>query len=246
MAPLNLSSPTIKTNINLKDSASGQLIPITAKSADDPHRTLGHWKAPADPKQSRQLHVLTTKAKTIATLIHIAHLTRFGSTMAYHGIYISSLKFVLPQCFFNESALKKAEQQTTPLIVAKCGYNRHTPTALRYAPTHHAGCGFVRWKTLQGEGQITLFLKHWRTNTIISRILRIALAWRQWQSGISASILSDTKTPLPHLSSRWLHSLRRFLKSISAKLRLQQPFVTPPERNSDLYIMEFCNSNKPF
>jgi hypothetical protein len=207
---------------------------------------LGHWKAPADPKQSKQLKILIAKMSNISTLIHIANLSRYGATTAYHGIYISSLKFVLPQCFFDDRTLQKAERKTTPLIVAKCGYNRNTAIALRYAPTHYAGCGFVRWQTLQGEGQIHLFMKHWRTDTIISKVLRIAISWCQWQSGLSTSILTDTKTPLPHLSSRWMSSLRRFLRNISATLKLQHPSVTTPERTSDIYIMEHAIRCKQF
>jgi hypothetical protein len=111
---------------------------------------------------------------------------------------------------------------------------------------HHAGCGFVRWQTLQGEGQILLFVKHWRTNTIISKVLRIAISWCQWQSGLSSSILLDTKTPLPHLASRWIASLRRFLRHISASLRLSHPAVTLPERTSDIYIMEHAIRCKLF
>lgn len=230
----------------LHDALTKTDIPIKSKPADESHKTLGHWKAPADPKQKRQLNILISKARSIATLIHLANVTRYGASLAYHGIYISSLKFVLPQCFLPFNSLKKAEQQTTPLIVAKCGYNRHTAVSLRYAPLHHAGCGFVRWHTLQGEGQITLFLKHWRTNTIISQILRIAISWSQWQSGLSQSILKDTKTPLPHLSSRWLNSLRTFLQHISGSLSLLQPMITPPERSSDIYIMEYAIRSNNF
>lgn len=232
--------------INLKDSLTNEIIAVPSKSADDPHKTLGHWKAPAEPRQTTQLNTLISKAQTIATLIHLSKVSRFGATLAYHGIYLTSLKYVLPQCFFTPHALQKAERKTTSLIVAKCGYNRHTSLALRYAPLTHAGCGFVRWQTLQGEGQIALFLKHWRTNTIISQVLRIALAWCQWQSGISKCILQDTRTNLPHLSSRWMISLRRFLQSIAAKLKLHEPPVTPPERIGDIYIMEFAIRSNHF
>jgi hypothetical protein len=63
------------------------------------------------------------------------------------------------------------------IILAKCSYNRHTAYAILYAPTAYAGGGFIHWYTLQREGQITNFLKHWRTGTMISTMLRIDLAW---------------------------------------------------------------------
>jgi len=99
---------------------------------------------------------------------------------------------------------------------------------------------------MQGEGQITLFLKHWRTDTMVSRVLRIALAWSQWQSGLSKSILQDTRTKLPHLESRWIKSLRRFLYKIKASIQLDNSRVVPSERMNDIYIMEYAIRCKLF
>ena len=149
------------SQIQITDAATGEVIQIPSKRANDPHKTLGHWKAPADHLQKQQLAALTTKANSITTLICISQLSRFGSTLAYHGTYIPSMKYVLPQCFFEEKALDKAERQSLPPLIAKCGYNRKIAIGLRYAPLSYAGCGFVRWSTMQGEGQVTLFLKHW-------------------------------------------------------------------------------------
>jgi hypothetical protein len=217
----------------LKDPTTGAIIPISSKSAIESHSTLGHWKAPADPKQSKQLKILISKMSNISTLIHIANLSRYGATTAYLGIYISSLKYVLPQCFFDDRTLQKAERKTIPLIVAKCGYNRTTAIALRYAPTHHAGCGFVRWQTLQGEGQIHLFMKHLRTDTIISQVLRIAISWCQWQSGLSTSILGngyENATPTP------LQQMDVFPPTLSPPHRCHPKTATPISHDTRTHI----------
>ena len=236
----------ISSQIQVTDAATGEAIQIPPKRADDPHKTLGHWKSPADHLQKQQLAALTTKANSITTLISISQLTRFGATLAYHGIYVPSMKYVLPQCFFEEKVLDRAERQSLPPLIAKSGYNRNVATQLRYAPLSYAGCGFIRWSTMQGEGQVTLFLKHWRTDTMVSRVLRIALAWSQWQSGLSKSILQDTLTKLPHLESRWIKSLRTFLCKIKASIQLDNPRVVPTERTNDIYIMEYAIRCKLF
>lgn len=236
----------IPTSIRITDAENGAQILIPSKRADQPHRTLGHWKSPADPKQTEQLKALSQKANSLAILISTGQLTRFGSTLAYHGVYIPCLKYVLPQCFFPAHALDRAERQSLQHIIAKCGFNRHTPTQLRYAPLTYAGCGFIRWSTLQGEGQIMLFLKHWRTQTIVSRILRVALAWSQFQSGLSKSILQDTRTNLPHLEGRWIKSLRTFLGKVNATIEVDKPYVVPPERERDIYIMEYAITSNLF
>ena len=163
-SPDGTPTPIINNNthqITLNDSATNAQVQINPNKANIPHKTLGHWKAPADPKQTLQLQTLLTKAKHTTLLIATANLTRHGTNLAYHGVYIAFLRYVLPQCFFTAKQLNSAEQQTIQPIISKCGYNRNTATAIRYAPTSYAGCGFVRWTRLQGEGQIALFLKHW-------------------------------------------------------------------------------------
>jgi hypothetical protein len=150
------------------------------------------------------------------------------------------VKYPLPQSFFDKKTLDRTESKVMGTIKARCGYNLHTASAILYAPTSYAGGGFVHWYTLQGEGQIQQFLKHWRTNTMISRMLRIDLAWSQWQSGLSRPILTATSTPLPHLECRWLRSLRTFLHYSNSHLHVHQPFTQPIERIGDFHIMDYA------
>jgi hypothetical protein len=233
--------PAPDYDILLQDAETDEAIKIKPKRADEPHKTLGHWKSPAEPKQRKQLQELLGKAKNTMALIAISPLTRAGTVQAYNGVYVTTtLKYVLPQCFFTDKQLEQTERKTIQPILARCGYNRNTAIALRYTPTTYAGCGLTRWSTLQGEGQIGLFLKHWRTTTIISHVLRIAISWSQWQAGLPKSILKDTTTPTPHLESRWMTSLRTFLAKINASLHLDHSKTVPEEREGDIYIMEYA------
>jgi hypothetical protein len=226
--------------ILVKDSETNEMIPILAKSSSDPHKTLGHWKAPSEPKSKTQLAALVEKSQQQAILIATGTLSRHGASLAYFGIYLASLKYVLPQCHFQHEQLDKAEAKTISTILAKCGFNRHTPRPIRYAPATYAGCGFLPWWVIQSEGQISLFLKHWRTDTIISQTLRVATAWGQWMSGLSHSFLFDVSTPLPHLDAPWLTSLRSALDRANMKIHLQHSYVMPPERSNDVHIMEWA------
>jgi hypothetical protein len=146
----------ISSQIQVTDAATGQVIQIPTKRVDDPHKTPGHWKAPEGLRQKLQLAALTTKANSITTLICVNQLTRFGSTLAYHGIYLPSMKYILPEWFSKTRPLTWLKEVATTNI-AKCGNNRNIATGLR-ALQSYAGCGFVRWSTMQGEGQVTLFL----------------------------------------------------------------------------------------
>ena len=110
----------------VKDAETGTMIHIPAKQADDPHKTLGHWKAPIETRQSQQLKALKAKAKDISILIGTGALSRHGADLAYHAMYCASLKYVLPQCFFTPHTLDQAEAKSLPIILAKQGFNRNT------------------------------------------------------------------------------------------------------------------------
>jgi len=198
-------------NITVRDSITGDRISIPAKTATDAHKTLGHYKAPADGRQKQQLHAMTHRAKQLSLLLSTSPIGRSGSMLAYQSMYASAVDYALPQSFFSKAQLDKAQGQSMGSILAKCGYARTTATSLVYAPTEYGGAGFVSWYALQGVGQVQLFLKHWRTTSMISKVLRIDLAWSQWQAGIGSSILHNVQTSLPWLECRWLRSLRDFL-----------------------------------
>ena len=151
----------------------------------------------------------------------------------------------MPQCHFPAGKLRKAEKQSLPSLYAKCGFSRKTPQALLFAPTEYGGGGFIHWDTLQGEGQILHFIKHWRTTTVISSTLRINVAWCQWQAGTSTSILSSTG-PLEYLEARWLPSLRSALDRFGASIVTDTSFIPNPERENDSYIMDIVHTSRQF
>jgi hypothetical protein len=100
------------------------------------------------------------------------------------------------------------------------------------------GGRFVHWDTLQEEGQIKHFLKHWCTNSTISQTLRMTVAWAQWQSGFSTSFMTAVGTQLPYLECRWLNFLRLFLHHIHTTIMLDCNIIPAPERLGDQYIVE--------
>jgi hypothetical protein len=128
-----------------------------------------------------------------------------------------------PMLFYRESA----PYCPKPLILAKCGYMRTMAYIIVFGPIQFAGSGFVRWLTLQGEGQIMLFLKHWRARDDAGLLLRIALGWVQYQSGRGIPILEDVHSRIPYLESRWNPSLRQFLACpLHARQRLRRLYPT--------------------
>lgn len=82
-----------------------------------------------------------------------------------------------------------------------------------------------------------LVLKHFRSSTMVSTQLNIALAWCQRMSGISKPILEYPSIQLPHLETSFFPSLRAYLSSTNSALILENTHVVPLQRIGDLHLI---------
>ena len=115
-----------------------------------------------------------------------------------------------------------------------------------YGPLALGGASFRSLIVQQGVAQVLTFVRQWRTNSIAGKLLRIAVSWFQSQVGVSYSFLENVHTPLPQLESKWLKSLRTFLASINAKLRLDNPYLPKLQRLHDFCIMDAIHESGKF
>jgi hypothetical protein len=120
----------------------------------------------------------------------------------------------------------------------KLGYSRSTPRPVRCGPLKYGGVNLHPLKDSQGSGQILQCLKHLRTPSVVQRLWLIALHWAQLQSSFQKPILEDSNTPIPHLESQYIHSIRQFLQSINGSIRMEIPSTVPLQRVRDQSIME--------
>jgi hypothetical protein len=146
--------------ITIPDSKTQANIMIPAKSVVNPHKSLGHYKAPAG-NSARQLRVLKEKSNKPGQQVSTGPFNWNDSRTFYRSIYQKAMGYVLPQSFFTKHQLKTIQTAAMSTIVAKCGYYRKTIRAVIYGPSTLAGATFLELYTHQGTGQIMLFLKFW-------------------------------------------------------------------------------------
>ena len=65
-------------------------------------------------------------------------------------------------------------------------------------------------------------------------------------AGTGTSILQDVTTRLPHLETKWIPAVRGFLKSIRARIELEEDYVPPTQRKRDSYIMDYVTKSPKF
>jgi hypothetical protein len=132
------------------------------------------------------------------------------------------------------------------IITARCGYNRTTKKDILFGPRVYGGAGFHHLYHRQGSQQVLYFLRHWRLQTHIGKMLKCVLAWAQYSLGVSYPILEVTREPLPHMESKWVGSIRIFLSTINGGLQLDDPGIPPRQREHDQYIMDIIIASRLF
>jgi hypothetical protein len=106
--------------IHIIDAESQEKIPIPAKRVFETHKTLGHHKSPL-PNLLHEIHPLQQKANRLALLIATSPISRSGAFLAYHSIFIPSIKYTLPQSFYTKKILDQAQASSIGYIISKCG-----------------------------------------------------------------------------------------------------------------------------
>ena len=162
--------------------------------------------------------------------------------MYYDAIFLSSINYVLPQCFFSSADLRSIGSKAQQAFAVKCGFSRTISLAVRYGPHDLGGAGFLTLETLQGEGQILNVLKHLRSQSHINAVLQSTLAWAQLVAGVHQPILEYPSIRLPHLEGRLFPSMRKFLHTIDGSISLANSFVPATQRQNDRYLMNMAMS----
>jgi hypothetical protein len=206
---------------------------------------LGCQKCPGNQKQ--QQAALQAKCDDYARVINCSKLSRRGTQVFYQAIYRLSVNYPLPVCYFTFKELDKIQRKVHQAMVSGCGFNRFTARAVLFGPAYLGGATFFHLYDEQGYGQVSHFLKAWRTpHSHAGQMLRVAVSWAQYCIGTSTPLFADTTTSLPHLESTWLASLRTYLQAVQGHIELDTTYTPPLLRQHDQYIMDLAIQSKRF
>jgi hypothetical protein len=129
----------------------------------------------------------------------------------------------------------------------KLGFNPNTPRAVVFGPCIRAGLRLRDLPTEQGIALLILIIRHLRSNTAQTKILRIALAWWQLVMGTSFSLLESPLQALLHDEAHIFSATRQFLKDVNGQLHIQEitDNLPCPLRERDLCLLDVicCQPN---
>jgi hypothetical protein len=125
--------------LQLKDSATDTSLHVVSKFTYMTHKTLGHFKAPASTSKTH-LKMLIKKTAILSCQLATSPTTCAQDLLFYWAIYMATIRYWLPQCFFfAPKALHKAQRKSIPLILAKSGNMRTTTYSILFGPRKFGG-----------------------------------------------------------------------------------------------------------
>ena len=231
--------------LQVEDTLSNTKHSLQLLSPYQAHKTLGHYKDPAGT-QGEQFRQLLKKSDDITKFLWTCPLTRLEAWTFYYACYLPSVCYPLACSSLTKQKLEHIQQKALSILIPRCGFNRHTKREILFGPMELGGACFRHLYVEQGIRQVGLFMRNWRAQSTAGKLLRIAVSWFQQQIGTSFSFLRNVTTPLPHLESVWLKSLREFLASIDSHLSLEETYVAPLQRVHDAHIMDCIIESKSF
>ena len=243
-APVMVDAPTPPAPLRITGK-QGQVVAITHVQNSKAIKYLGCLKSPMN--QQEQMLKLQEQCDDYARVVNCSRLSPRGTQVFYQAIYRLSVGYPLPMCYFSLNELNRIQKKSHKAMLAGCGFNRNTNKAVVFGPAQLGGLEFFHLYDEQGYGQVTTFMKFWRSpNTHPGELLRISVAWAQYCAGTSWSILADTTTALPHLESSWLASMRMYLNCIDATMELDTPYTPALQCVGDTFIMDAVLTSHSF
>ena len=233
--------------IEVTDPYTNARQPLQYLSPYTAHKTLGYYKEPAGT-QKVQFEKLLEKSDGITSFLWETPLTRIEAWTYYTSCYLPSVCYPLTGSFMSQAQLDKIQRKAMSIIIPRCGFNRTTHRAIIYGPREMGGAGFRHLHVEQGVRQTVYFLRQWRLNSCVGRLLKCSIAWLQLSVGVSYPVLEQPARPLPHMESLWLASMRQFLALTNTAIQLDDPCLPALQRENDAYIMDMilhCNHYTP-
>jgi hypothetical protein len=202
---------------------------IRQSPLDQPTRILGVYLTPTgdfDP----QLHILKSKADTMALNILSLHLTASDNRIFHRTMYTPALKYPLPAIAINEEKFEPVQSKVIASLLRKMGAARHTPVPIRHGPIELGGLNLLDLPTELGIARIRYMFDAIYRKSETGDLLILTVKLSQIESGIELPILEYPNQTVRYATNTWVTSLRRHLAQHNLTITFDRQTTMSPSR----------------
>jgi hypothetical protein len=228
----------LPSDIELRDSETGNKATIATKSSYESHKTLGVMMNPAGTTKD-EIDRLSIKSMKFAQGISLAALTKIEAMMLYTFYFIPSIGYGLAVGILTLLQAAKIQSKPLQVLLPKMGFNQKTAGAVVFGPRALGGVVLRHFFAEQGTHKVQMILQQLRIQKPLGKLLATQLRWAQRTAGVSKSILTETKRPLPQLAGEhWVTTLREFLQESNLGIETTMIEGISTTRTGDKVIMD--------
>jgi hypothetical protein len=169
-------------------------------------------------------------------LVKNSPLNHRQGALAYHLVYISSLKYGLPSVSLTWSQIDQIHKYAVDKFLSVMGYDHSTHRTLVYGPAELGGLGVRHLYTETLGMKIDTVMSHIRAQSDLGKTLIININYIQLLSGLAAPILLS-RDDIRYIPNNWILHIRTFLIEINATLDIHGLWCPKPQREADICIM---------
>jgi hypothetical protein len=237
----NLITSQTTTPIHITDSETKQTVNLPELSHQKSYKLLGIQMA-FDGNQIAQATAFHQKCEALSIAFSKCSLSKEDTVQGYRSILLPKLRYGLSATNINSMNLASSQKLITKDLLPKLGFNRHTPSAIVYAPTHFGGIRLFDMTVEQGVAHINFLISHLRAQTGTATTIKNLLESYMIATGTITSPMCDT-TKHKYIDSPWIETTKAILQ------RTNSTIITPgiqhprPLRDRDQAIMQITVHN---
>jgi hypothetical protein len=170
-------------------------VPVEHYNFDVAHKYLGNQMAHNFQMKTAYAQLLAT-SNQFARRLAASPLSKRDAWIACFTVYLPQTTYTLCLTAHSAPKLRKLQSKALCATLNKVGFNRNTPHPVVFGPCIRAGLSMRDLPTEQGIALLIMIIRHLRSHTAQTKILRIAL----WQlvMGTSFSFLATPDPILLH------------------------------------------------
>jgi hypothetical protein len=156
---------------------------ITHKDVSVPHKTLGCFKSIIGNDEA-EVEYVKHNSDGYGNLVKNSPLNHRQGALAYHLVYISSLKYGLPSASLSWSQIDQIHKYAVDKFLSVMGYDHSTHRALVYRPAEFGGLGVRHLYTETLGMKIDTVMSHIRAQSDLGTSFIININYIQLLSGL--------------------------------------------------------------
>ena len=220
----------------LKESETGDHIPIPVKTCAEAVKRLGIWST-CNGTWNKEVRLWIAHSRDFSKRVKGAGLSRVAGYLAYQAVWLAKFRYSAAVVGYSVTQLSAIQSSVIGSCLSASGFSAKMPRAVVYGPQEYGGMAWDNVLVLSLYEKIKMLVGSIRLQDKVGGMLQIQLSWLQLFAGIGTPLL-QYHNAIPFLPSGWLTNVTHLLVETGVQIEFSSGWIPTPQRVEDRLIME--------